>query len=260
MRTYSDTFLEENFYLRKTDHPNMLFTVNLYKLIHENKMKEFIDNFGPKIKACNSDVVATYFAKYLGWALSGYHYILSLGDTFEFSLKNTELQIFYDKKYDYYGLSFKIIDFTLMPTLTKKPIIEDFYLNFVTPLLQTFVTSSNVKIRDLWGQVAIGVYHGHDNNLELAQTDEEKESILNFFQFITKELKPGFFSAKRNPLDITFRMTESPTKPGELQRLNPTCCLYYQTEGATTMCFGCPRMNEEERDKRREEIRAKNAG
>ncbi|WP_332696845.1 hypothetical protein [Halalkalibacter lacteus] len=101
------------------------------------------------------------------------------------------------------------------------------------------------------------LYFGHDNSLELATSEEQKKKIKNCFVLLTKELESNIYRSNKNPFDIKFHMIESAREPGVYQRMKPSCCLYYQTEGASSKCYGCPRMNDEEREQRRQEIRAR---
>lgn len=253
----AEKLVEENFFIRNNDHPNKVYSVSLLKMQQKTKMDEFIHFYRDKINATTSDVVATYFCKYYGWALAGLQYLLSIDTTLHLSLSNTELQIYYNKKNDHYDITFKLNEYSTQPCIHPKERLEEVYEHNVTPLLQAFVDNTNVTLRDLWGQLYFAIHNGHKKNLELAQSQAQKKKLDDHFTLLTKELKPEVFKAnKKNPLDITFRMLESPRETNVYYPMKPTCCLYYQIEGVKNKCYTCPRLMKEEREQRKEEIRA----
>lgn len=253
-----EKLLEERFLIRKTDHPTKVYSVSLLQIQQQTHMEEFIKIYGAKLKAVTPDVVATYFCTNYGWALAGLQHLLSLDMYLDFSLSNTEMQIYYDKEYDYYGLTFKLKEYTTQSCIQKKEKLEEIYVQDVTPLLLAFVDNTSVKMRDLWGQMSLGLYNGHNKNIEVAGSQEQKKKLENDFILLTRELEPVVFKAnKKNPLDITFRMIESARDPDVYQKMKPTCCLYFQTEGAKNKCYSCPRLSDNEREQRKLEIRAR---
>ncbi|MFN7249967.1 MAG: hypothetical protein ACK4M9_04160 [Anaerobacillus sp.] len=256
-------FLEKEFYyFRMIDHPNKLYSVHLADFNKKEVINEFINIYGEKIKALNSEVAATYFFSIYGWILSGLQYVLSHYDTaLNVSLSNIELQMYYDKEHNYYGLGFRFIDCKDFPLSTernqwRRDVLEKLYSTNVVPLVNLFHEATNVRLRDLYGQLSIGLYHGHDRVVEICQLVEEVAKIKDDFNFLTKELSPTIFNLKKNPFNISFGMIESPREEGVMIRMKPSCCLYYQTEGATTKCYGCPRMTNEERRERKNQILA----
>ncbi|EGL83125.1 ferric iron reductase [Caldalkalibacillus thermarum TA2.A1] len=261
MKTLAFSRLEKTFFLRTDNHPQQIMSVSLDALLHPESVQQFIKAYGEKIKATIPDVVATFFSSYYGYLLSGVQYMISCHDTIlDLSLANVEVQVYRAQPHDYYGLVFKVKkQSTEEPSCDRKQwrqeILEKLYSHNVVPLLQSFVKATNVRIRDLWGQVALSLYYGHDKILEYAQQEEQRRKVLADFHFLTKELHPQVFGLKNNPFDITFRMIEAPTEPGSFLRMKPSCCLYYLTEGAANKCYTCPRMTAEEREKRKLEIR-----
>jgi hypothetical protein len=256
-------FLEKEFYyFRMSDHPNKLYSVRLSDFNNKEVINDFIDNYGEKIKALNSEVAATYFCSAYGWMLSGLQYVLSHYDTaLNTSLSNIELQMYYDKEHNYYGIGFRFIDCKDAPLSTerkqwRRDVLEKLYSTNVAPLVNLFHEATNVRLRDLYGQLSIGIYNGYDRVVEICQSVEEKAKIKDDFHFLTKELSPTIFNLKKNPFNISFSMIESPREEGVTIRMKPSCCLYYQTEGATTKCYGCPRMTNEERRERKKAILA----
>lgn len=251
--------LEETFSIRKTDHPSSVYAVVLSELQQQEVMNDFIKFYGPKIKALNSDVVATYFCKFYGWVLSGFQYMLSLNCSFNPCLSNIELQVFYNQEYDYYGLTFKLKESSIVSCAPEahKILMEKIYSENVTPLIHEFAANTNVRMKEMWGQLAIGVHYGHDQNMKLAESEGQRKRLDEDFTFLINELDPKYFKENKNPLTIKFHMIESALEPGAYQRMKPTCCLFYQTEGAEAKCYSCPRMSEKEREKRKQEIREK---
>ncbi|MCT8137083.1 (2Fe-2S)-binding protein [Anaerobacillus sp. CMMVII] len=249
MTTIDFDFLEKNFYyFRLEDHPKKIYSVILADFENRISIDEFFNIYGRKLKANNPDVVATYFCSAYGWLLSGFHYILSFSDTsLNLSLSNIELQVYYDEEHNYCGICFRLLDTHGVFVSDRHGALEELYSNHVVPLLNLFHQATNVRIKDLYGQLANGLYHGHDKSLAIALSSEEIKKVEVDFSFVTKELKPSIFNLTKNPLDINFRMIDSPYEDDKLIRMRPSCCLYYQTEGATAKCYSCPRMSDEER-------------
>jgi len=251
--------LEENYYIISCDHPHKLYGATLADLKKPPVMKKFVKFYGDKLKAKTPQVAATYFSKYYGWVLAGFHYFHSLNYRVETDPSNIELQLYFDEENDYYGLVFKLLDSSVQ--LQNREVIEegiqDLYKHNVIPLLQAFALETGIKIRELWGQLSLGLYFGYDFNLEEAScANNQKLNVEQDFFFITKRLEPELFMEQKNPLDITFKMIPNAHNPEIFQRMKPTCCLYYQTEDSTNKCYGCPRLSDKEREVRRQEIMA----
>lgn len=257
MNIMNEKQLEYNFAITYCDHPGKIYGVTLSNLIKPLEMKEFVAIYSKKIKASTPQVAATYFCKYYGWVLAGVHYFNSINYNVKLSPSHIELQLFYDKAHDKYGLIFKIVKPSLQYG-NREEIerdIEYLYKESVTPLLQAFVVETGIKIRELWGQLCIGIHFGYDLNTKEASSHVQKQNLLDDFTYLTKKLESKVvFNAKKNPLDMTFRMIPSAKNPEVYQRMKPTCCLYYLTEGATTKCYSCPRISKEERDARRQKV------
>lgn len=248
--------LQENYLITFTDHPQIIYKATLSSLKNPSEMKEFVRVYSEKLKAHTSQVAATYFCKYFGWSLAGFHYLHSLDYHVDAAPSNIELQLYFDEGHDYYGLVFKLADSSLQNEIRAgiEGEIETLYRNSVTPLLQAFVVETGIKIRELWGQLCIGLYFGYDFNQKEASSDRQKHHLEQDFFFLTKKMDTELFNARKNPLDITFKMIPNAHNPQIFQRMKPTCCLYYQTEGAANKCYGCPRMSDLEREVRRQEI------
>jgi hypothetical protein len=257
----NEKFMVDNFKIRFTDHPNKEFSVKLSELQRKTRLIEFIDFYGPKIKALSNDVVATYFCSAFGWVLSGIQYLMSQDQSMDMALSNIELQLVYNPQYDYYEAHFKLLDSSSYSRTSssredwRKEQLSIVYGDSITPLLEVLSNETGVKIRELWGQLAIGLYSGYDKNLSISQNEEQKRTIELDFTYLTKELEPAFFNATKNPFDINIPLVENPYVKDQLIRLKPTCCLYYLTEGADTKCYTCPRMSEKERELLKQEIR-----
>jgi len=247
------------------DHPKTIFSMNLSDLLDKESLKSFIEFYGTKLKATVPDVVATYFSNYYGYVISGFLYTMAYNQqVFNLSLSNMEVQIYYDEQYKVYQLGFKIKDSTPLSckendreTWRNKQ-LENLFKENVTPVINTFTEVTNVRLRDLWGQMTVSLYYGHETNLKLANNNEEKEKVKADFKFVTKTLDGSIFNMKKNPFNIQFRMVESAMDPNVYLRMKPSCCLYYLTEGAENKCFTCPRMSEKEREERRKQLRMKN--
>jgi ferric iron reductase protein FhuF len=176
--------------------------------------------------------------------------------SFDLSLSNIELQIYHDEEHGHDGLNFKVLNqqegsnSTVEQTSWRKEVIKEMFKSQVVPLLYMFTEVTNVRIKELWELLGLGLYYGHDKMLELVGATEEKERIEEDFEYITKELEPEIFQLKKNPLNITFTMVEASKEPGTLLRIKPSCCLYYETEGAKAKCYTCPRASKQEREDR----------
>lgn len=256
-------FIENNFYtVRNNDHPGKIYCKLLSQFSQKEVTGEFIELYSSKIKGLNNEVAATYFCSAYGWFLSSLQYVMSVLDTtYDALLENIEVQLYFDKEHNYYGICFRVLDkeemsYTDCRENWRKVTLEQVYSMNVVPLVNFLHEASSVKKRDLYGQLAIGLYNGHDMNVTLAETNEQKEFVQKDFHFLTKELGKDVFQLPKNPLDIPFQMIESPREEGVMIRMKPSCCLYYQTEGAKTKCYGCPRMSEEDRMERKKEIQA----
>ncbi|WP_078429335.1 (2Fe-2S)-binding protein [Alkalihalobacterium alkalinitrilicum] len=257
-------FIEENFYcIRFSDHPGKLYSVTLLQLQEKERLREFIDLYKPKIKALTDDVAATYFCSAYGWFLSGLQYILANYDTtYNSSLSNVELQMYYNKVKNSYGICFRLLDLEETPLPKTKGtwrnlVTEKLYYENVIPTINLLTDATAVNVTSLYGQLSIGLFYGHDMVIQKSKTIIEKQKLEADFKYVTKELEPSLFGLKKNPLDIQFRMIESPREEGVMIRMKPSCCLYYQTVGVTTKCYSCPRMSEKERAERKKEIVAR---
>ncbi|WP_338024006.1 (2Fe-2S)-binding protein [Bacillus mesophilus] len=248
--------LEYNFAITYSDHPNKIFATTLSNLTNPLEMKEFVSTYSNKLRALTPQVAATYFCKYYGWVLAGFHYFHSLNYKVDMSPSNIELQLLYDGNHDHYGLVFKLVDSSIRSE-NREQIegnIKEIYFESVLPLLQAFVSETGVRIRELWGQLCIGLHFGYDLNMKEAISDVQKYNLQHDFTYLTKKMEPNLSNVSKNPLDITFQMIPSARDPETHQRMKPSCCLYYLTEASTDKCYSCPRMSAAEREVRRLKI------
>ncbi|WP_078552365.1 (2Fe-2S)-binding protein [Bacillus alkalicellulosilyticus] len=253
------SLLEEAFYLRITDHPHKVFALSLRELQDGTRLDEFIEYYGTIQKATTRQVVSTYFFKFYGWFFSGVQSVMSLNHSeLQIELDNIELQVFYNKEYDYYGLCFKLMDASERSVSKgdrekwRSQYQASIFTKNVVPLIECFAKQTNIRERELWGQFVIGVYYGHDK-LVSSLTCQQKSGVVDDFLFTTKRIPAEVFKLQKNPLDIEFTMIESLTNSDELVRMKPSCCLYYLTDGAKGKCYTCPRLTKSELEEKRQE-------
>ncbi|QKS73151.1 (2Fe-2S)-binding protein [Paenalkalicoccus suaedae] len=252
--------LEETFITRVEDHPRCLYAVTLADLLDKSRLADLIAFYQEKLKSCHPAVTGTYFSGYFGNFLGGVHYMLAENAAYDWSLTNIELQLVHHAEHNYFGFLFKIKDDTMveLDAATRDEQVRErltaLYRDSVTPLLETFAEVADIRIRELWGQLNLGIHYGFDRVVDLGNPRAEGD-----MRFLTEELDGSIFNAKKNPLAITFRLVDSYTGDGEQLRMKPSCCLYYQLEGAAAKCFTCPRLKESDRELRREAFREKQA-
>ncbi|WP_227935121.1 (2Fe-2S)-binding protein [Alkalihalobacillus deserti] len=251
--------LEKHFFLSSKGQEGVYQEITLEYLCQSNQATLFLEQYSKQIKALKPQVPATYFFSMFGITCSGFLAMLILHQVVvPLSLSTVSAQLYKIEKYQSKAIAFKVSsedwqegDGTVE---WRRKQISSFFTLTVTPLLDSIAKLVDIRPRELWGQLLHGFEYGWKVALNLAANEEERESLNQDFQWITKEASHVLFNSLKNRLDFPHIKIENPTTPGLMQRLKPTCCLYYQTEGAKAKCYTCPRMTVNEREKRKKEI------
>lgn len=255
--------MESHFFLYTRDQPIVHQELAIINLINSKQaVSSFLQAYGKQIKAFNLQAPATYFSSKLGIACSAYVTILALHHfVVPLTTNSLAIQLYRNEQYNEDGMVLKLNSDKWQQGGQSKEWrmeqIEKLFQTTVTPLLQSFAVAANIRIRELWGQVTNGLEYGKKVGLNLAENEAQKERIHADFNWLTKAASPLLFNSSKNELDFPYIEVASPTEPGVMKRMKPTCCLYYQTECSTSKCYTCPRMTSVQREERRLELALK---
>ncbi|WP_100406211.1 (2Fe-2S)-binding protein [Bacillus solitudinis] len=239
------------------DHQNKIYEISFKKLSEPNSL-EFVHRYAEKLKAQKLEVAATYFSSSFGYICAAFQMVLSTQNMSLPIKPSTTVQIFHNKEYDYYALAYKFNEW--LPNEAKqvrgsdwrREQLTSFYQGTVAPILMSLSQVTGIRIRELWGQLLIGLHYGHqvglDNITEVSQLIALKED----YNWLIQEANPSIFLSDSHPLRFPHREVESLREPDKMIRMKPTCCLYYETsDSRNTKCYTCPRLSEAERGERR---------
>ncbi len=251
--------IDKYFFLSSKGQDNVYHEVTLENLCKPKQATLFLEHYSKQMKALRPQVPATYFFGMFGITCSGFIAMLSLHQVVTpLSLTTGVTQLYRNEKYQSNTMAFKLSSENWKigdgSVEWRRKHIASFFRSTVTPLLDFIADQVEIRPRELWGQVLHGLEYGWKSALNLAVTEEERERLNEDFQWITKEASHDLFNSLKNRLDFPYIEIENPTSSGLMQRMKPTCCLYYQTEGAKAKCYTCPRMTTSEREKRKKEI------
>ncbi|MFC0558313.1 (2Fe-2S)-binding protein [Halalkalibacter alkalisediminis] len=251
--------VDKHFFLSSKDQESVYYESKLIDLFETNQATLFLELYSKQMKALKPQVPATYFFSMFGITCSGFITMLTLHQVVTpLTLSTVSTQLYRNEKYQLDSMVFTLNggdwqkgDGTVE---WKRKHISSLFTSTITPLLDHLADIVDIRPRELWGQLLHGLEYGWKVALNLAETEEERRRLNQDFQWITKEASQVLFNSLKNRLDFPYIEIENPTTPGLMQRMKPTCCLYYQTVGAKAKCYTCPRMTPTERERRKKEI------
>lgn len=255
--SYMD-ILESNFFLYCGDQKHIHNELTLGEMLGSENTVPFLEEYGKLIKACSLDVSATYFCGMFGMTCSAYISMLSLYNVaIPVTTDHLNIQFYRNEQYHFDNIAFKLTSEEWNEgegsESWRRTQIEDFFRTIVTPTLEQISEVAGIRIRELWGQLVVGLDFGFNKGLGLAKTKDQEARLRSDYNWLTNDASPTVFNSKKNALNFPYMKVENPQDPNDFLRIKPTCCLYYQTEGAKNKCYTCPRLKPSEREKMKKE-------
>ncbi|MFC0472249.1 (2Fe-2S)-binding protein [Halalkalibacter kiskunsagensis] len=255
-----EKIVTSHFFLHSSDQKDIQKEVLMKELLDQKQAESVLKLYGKQIKALNDQVPATYLSSKLGIICSAYITMLGLHQVILPIPNSLSIQFYQDEKYQVDTIAFKVnIDncyYAESHKESRREQLANFFETFITPLIINLSKTVNIRLRELWGQLLHGIEYGRKIALDLTANEREKILLDQDYHWLIKEANPSIFQSEKHVLDFPYMEVQNPTSPCMMQRMKPTCCLYYQTEGAHGKCYTCPRMTPAEREKRKQEVLA----
>jgi hypothetical protein len=255
---------EQMFYVTHSGAPEPLFEVDLDRLAQGDGALQFVQAYAPEIKASTYDVAATYFASWAGRLCAAHYYALwHDGLDMRLTLRDVSLQLV--RQQWGVGITFKLKEYEAVPVpligesveQTMHSAIERFFGEVVRPIVDAVSEAGGVSSGSVWALMT-GAYSyllSQWRGQELDDTARERLGLLN--TLLVEKVRPEVFGRPKNPFQAKPRMVENIQGTGQLVPLKGSCCLAYKTDTGHGYCFTCPKINEEERQGKREAFAAK---
>jgi ferric iron reductase protein FhuF len=252
-RSYMD-LLESNYFLYCGDQKNIHKEVALGDLLVSEKTEQFLQEYGKFIKAPDLNVSATYFSSMFGMTCSAFISMLSLYNVkIPVTPSSLLIQFYHNEQYHFDNIAFKLNSEEWYAGENseswRRDQIGEFLRTFVAPLLEHIAKVADIRVRELWGQLVVGLDFGFNKSLAMAESEEQTEKLKSDYDWLTGKWNTSILFCDKNPLNFPYLEVESAQDPEVKLRIKPTCCLYYQTEGAKNKCYTCPRLTPSEREK-----------
>lgn len=238
---------------RRADKP--LFMLELACLASTVGAEEFVEVYGPRIKAKSPDVCATYFASWLGRLGAAVAYAMWHD---RLDLRLTPEGVFLQMEEASYGaaMSFRLVcpDPVALPAEADEEQmlqgLASFYSQSLRPVVDAVAAAGGVSPGAIWALMGSGLHYILDK-WRSEETDPVLQTRLETVaDILINRLPPEVFGRPGNPFQIKFRLTRSLKGDGRV-RLKASCCLAYKTDTGHGYCFACPKISEEEREMRR---------
>ncbi|WP_232699562.1 hypothetical protein [Brevibacillus daliensis] len=211
-------------------------------------------------------ISGTYFSSFLGLFCIAYQYALMHRMKLQVTVDTISLYVTRaDKKIP---LIFVLDEITMeecpyveeeQVNSWRKEALIQFYSEIITPLLQSAAQSAGLPNGQLWGQIATRMYNVHDRLLREADSEEERQTLLECLDLLRDEISAEVFGRTRNPFLIRFTWLDDPLKPGEKMRRKASCCQAYLRFDTCNYCYSCPKITKEQREEKRLEKIRKNS-
>lgn len=259
--------LNEHYYVSSVRKQEVLLTVGGEQLLQREHARAFLELYGKGIKAEVLDAACTYFASWISGLCAAKQAALSYYEqSLDTRLSNLTVQL-YASESGKPHIQF-VLDHAEAKTCSAGRNREewvagelaDFYQGAIRPLFESLAEAADVHSTLMWSLLPSGVYYRHDELLKRLQTSapEAAARLEKDYHILSKELSGDVFGTRRNPFNIEFRTIPSWKDPSVTLRQKSGCCLYYRTEGGT-YCYTCPRMTDEQRELRKQELLRQNA-
>ncbi|MFF2482753.1 hypothetical protein [Paenibacillus sp. NPDC058071] len=253
--------LEENFYLTLHANDNTVLTIPALDLLKPDRMEELIDAYGALIKARERSTTAAFFMSWYAGVCGAMQHMLYRNYTqlLDLSLSNLTVQLCTGEHYPFF--LFKIEEVALIKPLDKdrmeerKQLLDCFYREQVTPIIQTLSQVANIHLIPLWGQIMNALYPQLQEELSEASDEAGRTRINEWFQLLTYGMEASAFGLRKNPFAIKRTYIEHLMIPEQKVFMKAACCLAYCLDHEMGYCYECPRLKEEDRAARRENER-----
>ncbi|WP_181593092.1 IucA/IucC family C-terminal-domain containing protein [Paenibacillus sp. YN15] len=219
--------------------------------------EEFVEVYGPLIKAQSPDVCATYFASWIGRLCAAVAYAM-WHDRLDLQLMPEGVFIQMEESPRGAAISFRLaclepVPLPVEPDAEKERILEglaSFFGQTIRPVVEAVSAAGGVSPGAVWALMGSGLHYMLDK-WRSEETDMEMKARLEAVaDILLQRLPPEAFGRPGNPFQLKFRLTQNLKKDGQV-RLKPSCCLAYKTNTGHGYCFTCPKLSEEEREARR---------
>ncbi|GGD55599.1 hypothetical protein [Paenibacillus nasutitermitis] len=253
MSTVDFRQLEEKFFLTLREPEKTVLVVPATDLLNVEVMKDVIDTYSKLIKARERSAAAAFFTTWLAGVCGAMQYMLYRGDKMllDVSLSNLSVQLY---KGDHYPLfSFKINEkrFNQVPLVDHddgyKKLLDSFYREQVTPVIQLLSQLASIHVTALWGQIVYALQAQMEEELAAASGEESRTWINNTYKLLIHDVDASAFGLRNNPFNRKPAYIEHPTIPNQRMLMKTACCLAYCLEGDFGYCYTCPRLKAKDR-------------
>ncbi|HBS44666.1 MAG TPA: hypothetical protein DEA91_09800 [Paenibacillus sp.] len=240
--------LEENFYLTLHAPENAMLTIPALDLLKFERMEELIDMYGSLIKARERSTAAAFFMSWYAGVCGAMQHMLYRDCTqlLDLSLSNITVQLYAGEHYPFF--LFTIVEMRFTKSLDKdrmeghKQLLDFFYREHVTPLIQTLSQTADIHVIPLWGQIINALYPQLQEELAEASDEASRTKINEYFQMLTYDMEASAFGLHKNPFVIKQTHIEHPTIPEQKVFIKAACCLAYSLDHEISYCYECPRL------------------
>ncbi|MCD1257684.1 (2Fe-2S)-binding protein [Paenibacillus athensensis] len=237
-------------------------SIQLSRLKSKTTLQDFLHKLMPFIHTNNPVVAATHFMSWFGSVCAAFQAGISLTDAaLDVRLANLSFQLYFEGNQRKTSFVLHVQDpFSTLKSdenrsAWRTSILNEFYSQEVKPLILSLVTVSGATANQLWAQFTTRLHNEKDILLE-QNSAARKDTILADFDALLNELDLESLGLVRNPFNVSFRFIPHLTEEEQQIRQRATCCLAYETDTGKGFCYSCPKMSEQEREARREAVRA----
>lgn len=262
------TVLETRFGIARDRRPDTIYSIEGIRLSTDEGAAELISRYAPLIKALEPGAAAAYFTCKLGTLCAGIHYGMARNVAWDFAPARWSVDLLVDEATQKTGVLFRFQEWNERPgppvdTEREKwrvDVAAPLYGAVVRPIVEAVSRVAAIDSGHLWRLVPMYLrYYMEQAVAEEPENVPLKLAYEDDWRWLTKGLGGETFGRQANPLDVTFRTVAMPVADGQPDREVPmktACCMYYRTEGGD-YCYTCPRLKAEEREVRKQALRAK---
>lgn len=251
--------LNQALYVVTEKDPDALLAMPASRLAAPEGMQTFLNEYMPIIKGRDLQVAAAYFASSWRTMLTAHMYFMTACEgSPDLSLQNLTLEIRMANQYPCIFFVLGCLDVHAWPAVRDEAWRQEtaghWLETTLRPLMEMAAEVSGVPVRQLWGQMPLGVEFYLDYLGKMTGEPVLQERMAEQKGFLAKELSASWFGLSRNPFDLKAVWLEDPYRPSQKTRMKPTCCLAYRTDTGHGYCYGCPKLSKTERAAKYEEI------
>lgn len=253
-------------YLHVTDKApeEAILSVPLTDLLKEDTMRQLLELGREQYKATSMELPASFLGLSLFSLCGAIHYVSAINDAW-LDLNPDNVNFFLESHGDHVHAGYQLQEVRLAPLPESnrdealKEAYERYFTEHFNALLLSIAETAGVKPDMIWSQYAARLTYMQDFLLENETRTEIRERYIAGHRVLTAALEPDVFGRRRNPFHHMKPVyLDSPYEPGRQLLMRSSCCMYFKREGGE-MCFNCPRMREEDRERlRQEKLAARN--